>query len=135
VDAARRAADRLKTAADANEQVTIAIGGPGGASAVPLPPSAVVLLREVLEAMASRTPVSLIPQAAELTTQEAADFLNVSRPHLIAQLKAGKLPFRKVGSHRRIRFVDLAEYDRASRAEHKNALLDLSEEAKRLGLE
>jgi excisionase family DNA binding protein len=85
--------------------------------------------------MANRTPVSLIPSDAELTTQEAADFLNVSRPYLVAQLKAEKLNYRKVGSHRRIRFADLLKYDSKCREIRESAIADLNAEAKRLGLE
>ncbi|RSB81303.1 helix-turn-helix domain-containing protein [Rhizobium pisi] len=85
--------------------------------------------------MANRTPMSLIPYDAELTTQQAADYLNVSRPHLVRQLEANRLPYRKVGSHRRVRFADLIEYERACKQEQKNALGELNAEARRLGLE
>jgi len=133
---AREAADRLKAVAEANESVKITVDGKGDNKIiVPLPARAVALIYEVLEAMANRTPMSLIPHEAELTTQQAADYLNVSRPYLIRQLEAGKLEFRKVGSHRRVRFADLIEYERACREDQKKALIDLNEEAKRLELE
>lgn len=133
---ARKAADKLKTVAEANEGVKITVDGKGDKKIiVPLPARAVALIYEVLEAMANRTPMSLIPHDAELTTQQAADYLNVSRPHLIRQLEANKLQYRKVGSHRRVRFADLIEYERACRREQKQALVDLNEEAERLGLE
>ena len=133
---ARKAADKLKAVAEANEDVKITLAGKEDKQiVVPLPARAVALIYEVLEAMATRTPMSLIPHDAELTTQQAADYLNVSRPHLIRQLEANKLPYRKVGSHRRVRFADLIEYERASKQEQKNALAELNAEAKRLGLE
>ncbi|WP_164879671.1 excisionase family DNA-binding protein [Afifella aestuarii] len=133
---ARTAADRLKAIAEAHQSVKITVdGGAGQKVIVPLPARAVALIHEVLEAMASRTPVSLIPHEAELTTQQAADYLNVSRPYLVRQLEAGKLAFRKVGRHRRVRFADLIAYERACRDVQKNALRDLGEEAKRLRLE
>lgn len=133
---ARTAADRLKAVAEANESIKITVDGKEDDKIiVPLPARAVALIYEVLEAMANRTPMSLMPHDAELTTQQAADYLNISRPHLIRQLEAGKLQFRKVGSHRRIRFADLVAYERACREDQKKALVDLNEEAKRLGLE
>jgi len=132
---ARQAADRLKAVAEANESVKITVGKEDDKIIVPLPARAVALIYEVLEAMANRTPMSLIPHEAELTTQQAADYLNVSRPYLIRQLEAGKLQYRKVGSHRRVRFADLIDYERNCREEQKKALVDLNEEAKRLGLE
>ena len=133
---ARTAADRLKAVAQANESIKITVDGKeDNKVVVPLPARAVALIYEVLEAMANRTPMSLIPYAAELTTQQAADYLNVSRPYLVRQLEAGKLEFRKVGSHRIIRFADLVAYERACGEDQKRALHDLHEEAKRLGLE
>lgn len=133
---ARKAADLLRTVAEANEGVKITVDGKEDSKIiVPLPARAVAFIYEVLEAMANRTPMSLIPHDAELTTQQAADYLNVSRPHFIRQLEANKLEYRKVGSHRRIRFADLIEYEKACRHEQKRALVDLNDEARRLGLE
>lgn len=133
---ARKAADKLKAVAEANEDVQITLAAKEDKKIiVPLPARAVGLIYEVLEAMANRTPMSLIPYDAELTTQQAADYLNVSRPHLIRQLEANRLPYRKVGSHRRVRFADLIEYERACKQEQKDALAELNAEAKRLGLE
>lgn len=77
---------------------------------VNLPASAVKLLVDLLSAMAGGNAVSLIPIQAELTTQQAADLINVSRPFLIKQLEKGTIPFRKVGTHRRILFEDLMRY-------------------------
>lgn len=133
---AKTAAERLKAVAEANEAINITVDGKRDSKViVPLPARAVALIYEVLEAMANRTPMSLIPHEAELTTQQAADYLNVSRPYLIRQLEAGRLNYRKVGSHRRIKFADLIQYEKASIQEQKKALADMNEEAKRLGLE
>ena len=68
----------------------------------------------VLTAMAERKPISLIPPTAELTTQQAADFLNMSRPHLVELLENKQIPHRMVGVHRRIRLSDLQAFKEAS---------------------
>ncbi|WP_343683370.1 excisionase family DNA-binding protein [Asticcacaulis sp.] len=133
---ARQAADRLKAVAEAGESIRIIVDGETDHRViVPLPARAVALIHQVLVAMADQTPMSLIPHAAELTTQQAADYLNVSRPYLVRQLDSGKLPFRKVGSHRRVGFADLVAYERACRETQKAALAELDREARRLGLE
>lgn len=85
---------------------------------VELPTSALRLLVDILSELAEGNAVKVVPIHAELTTQEAADMLNVSRPHLVKLLENGALAFRKTGKHRRIRFADLmvfkTEQDRAS---------------------
>lgn len=129
---ARTAADRLKAVANAGQPVKVTVDG---SVIVPLPARAVALIQEILEAMANRTPVSLIPYDADLTTQQAADYLNVSRPYLIKQIDAGQLPVRMVGTHRRIRFADLVSFDQASRERQSRALADLHGEEVRLGLD
>ncbi len=75
-----------------------------------IPAAAYRLLVDALTQMAQGNAVSLVPIHAELTTQEAADLLNVSRPYLIKQIELGKIPHHKVGKHRRIHFNDLIVY-------------------------
>ena len=88
----------------------------------PLPPPAFRLLVEVLSQMARGHVVAVTPIQADLTTQQAAELLGVSRPHLVKLLETGRLPFRKVGAHRRVAFADLATYragaEAQQRAEH-----------------
>ena len=101
---------------------------------VELPTSALRLLVDILSELAEGNAVKVVPIHAELTTQEAADMLNVSRPHLVKLLEGGALPFHKTGKHRRIRFADLmgfkAEQDRAS----AQAMEELAKQAQELQL-
>ncbi len=90
---------------------------------IELPPGAVLLLMDILEAMAAGQGVTLIPENAELTTVQAADVLNVSRPFLIKLLEEKALPCRKVGAHRRIRMEDVMAYKARIDAD-REAVLD-----------
>ena len=78
--------------------------------------------------------MTLIPVHAELTTQQAADILNVSRPFLIEQLEKGVIPYRKVGTHRRVMFEDLMEYKQTMDHNRLKALEELSVIDQELGL-
>jgi len=102
---------------------------------VPLPARLVAVMVTVLESMAERIPISLIPHEAEITTQQAADFLNVSRPYLIGLLDQGLIEHRMVGTHRRIRYSDLLKYEAQSRRDRRAAIEAMVAESKRLGLE
>ena len=96
---------------------------------IELPAGAVELLMHVLEAMAAGQGVTLIPQSAELTTVQAADVLNVSRPFLIKLLDQKAIPHRKVGKHRRIRMEDVMAYKNAIDREREQVLEQLTREA------
>lgn len=82
----------------------------------------------------AKSNVTIIPCHAELTTQEAADFLNISRPYLIQLLEKGKIPFKKVGRHRRILFEDLMKYKEYSKAAGRKIREQLTGEAQDLGI-
>lgn len=99
-----------------------------------LPRQALALLRDVLSEMAQGNAVTIVPTHAELTTQEAANILNVSRPYLIKLLEESKIPYHKVNKHRRIRFEALMEYKRQRDAESAAALDELSKQAQELDM-
>ncbi len=96
---------------------------------IELPAGAVALLIEILDAMAAGRGVTIIPENAELTTAEAAEVLNVSRPFLIGLLEQGQIKFRKVGSHRRIRMEDVMDYKEKVDTERDGILAELVADA------
>lgn len=104
------------------------------AQTVIVPRHAFELFLEILGQMANGNAVTIVPVHAELTTQEAAGYLNVSRPYLVKLLESGALPFRKVGTHRRILFEDLMAY-RKKDADYRREVMDeLAAEAEKHGL-
>ncbi len=102
--------------------------------AIELPTSAVRLLVDILAELAEGNAVKVIPVHAEVTTQEAADLLNVSRPHVVKLLETGELPFHKTGKHRRIRFAELMAYKAKRDAHSKAAMVELAKQAQELGM-
>ena len=130
--------DEIACAAQAVTALAHARGGNGvlaihheDGEPVRLAPAIADLVIDLLGGVASGHTVALVPTGAMLTTQQAADILSVSRPHLSKLLKSGKIPFVLVGAHRRVRRTDLMAYiDRRDAARHA-ALDDLA----RLGQE
>ncbi len=99
--------------------------GPGGFE-IELPESVFQALCQVIYYMLRGQAVSIIPVNKEITTQEAADFLNVSRPFLIKLLEQGEIPFVKVGTHRRIRFSHILEYKKRRDEIRKKGLAEIT---------
>lgn len=100
-----------------------------------LPAFAVQILARVLTEVARGTPVTLVPRQAELTTHQAAALLHVSRPFLIKLLDEGKIPHRRVGSHRRIRRDDLRTYLEREKAARRETLRELAAYDQEIGLD
>ena len=106
--------------------------GPDG-ELLPLPESARTLMCRVVHLLAEGRAVAIVALEQELTTQEAADLLNVSRPYLVRLLDRGDIPSTRTGTHRRVRFEDLMAYKRRRDAERRAGLRELTQLSQALG--
>jgi excisionase family DNA binding protein len=131
---ARSSGQLLSPFARRNRSLTLRVTDAGQEQPIELPAGAVAMLMEILEAMAAGRGVTVIPENAELTTFEAAEVLNVSRPFLIKLLDEKKIPFRKVGKHRRIRMEDVMAYKGVIDAERQSVLDELASDAQEQGM-
>ena len=101
---------------------------------VKIPVSAFKFLNTIMQHMAQGKAISIIPSSAEITTQQAAEMLNMSRPHVVKLLEDGELPFHKVGTHRRIKLKDLEKYRARMEKEREEALTELARQAQELDM-
>ncbi len=101
---------------------------------VELPEAVYSALHQVVHLLAQGRAVAIIPYSKMLTTQQAAELLNVSRPYLVSLLEAGKIPFQRVGTHRRIRFNDLLQYRTRRDEERRQKLAHVTRLSQKLGL-
>lgn len=106
-----------------SEEVDIEIIGSNDKLELPL--SVLRLLEDILKNMSEGKIVSIVPLATELTTQKAAEILGCSRPFLVNLLEEGKIPFTKVGKHRRIMFKDVMQYKAKMKAVQKQHLIEM----------
>jgi excisionase family DNA binding protein len=132
---ARIAAESSRSLARINanrkrQNVTVRIQSDGdGEESVIIPQAAFRMLMDILTEMSRGNAVTFMPIHAELTTQQAADILNVSRPFLVKLLEEKTIPFKMVGSHRRVRFDDLVRYKRNIDQARQRTLEELAAQA------
>lgn len=134
---ARESSQRLRRVVRANRPLRFtAVNGKtdGKDETVEIPASAADLLLRLLNQMAQGNAVTLIPIHAELTTQQAADILGVSRPFVVKEIEEQRLPARKVGTRRRVMFGDLMSYKQRSDESRRQALDRLAALDEELGL-
>src|SRR5258708_20983086 len=129
---ARESGRRLSAYRGRKLRVEIPANGQA-AEFVTLPPAAVDLLVRILSEMAAGNSLTLIPLHAELPPREAASVLNVSPPFLISLLETGKIAFRKVGSHRRVRADDLLAFKRKSEEHRERSMDELARLSQEIG--
>ena len=108
--------------------------GMGRDVSVRVPFEAFQLFMAILGQMANRNAVTLVPVHAELTTQQAADLLNVSRPHLVQLLEDRRIPSRRVGAHRRVRAEDVLAFRVREQKRRSSVVNELAAEAQKHGL-
>ncbi|AFY35928.1 helix-turn-helix domain-containing protein [Calothrix sp. PCC 7507] len=94
---------------------------------ITIPESVYQVLRKVVHAMASGHAITVVTQQPEMTTQQAANYLNVSRPYLIKLLEQGEIPYITVGSHRRVIFEDLKKYKQQRDTERQQGLQEMTQ--------
>lgn len=136
VEMARAAQRCIMEALDHSRAAAITLTTTDGSHpSVALPPTALRLIGQLLGAMSEGRPITLMPAKQEFSTVEAANFLNVSRPFVIKEIEQGRLPYRKVGSHRRVAFEDLVAYAREMRKRQDAALERIADNARELGLD
>lgn len=131
---AQEALRLLRSVKRRSKLVRVVTGKEGQEVAVQVPREAFELFTQILAQMANGNAVTLVPVHAELTTQQAADMLNVSRPFVVRLLDEGSIPFRMVGTHRRVRAEDVIAYRQQSYEESKKALDELTKIAQDEGL-
>ncbi len=128
---ALRLVDEALTENATDDPVTLTVGG--AAEKVVVPKTVVALLSRILANLANGEGVAVIPVDRELSTQKAADMLNVSRPFLIRLLDEGRIDFRLVGTHRRVKAASLLRYLSQDEIERRSAADELSRMTKELG--
>jgi len=117
-----------------NKDEVIKLSFQGSDEVVTIPLKALQLLNSIINNMAQGKSIALMPTDAEVSTQQAAEILNVSRPHVIKLLEKGEIPHKKVGSHRRILLQDILKYESNFKSSRRKKLNALAKEAQQLNL-
>jgi len=117
-----------------SKPVEVEIEIAGEKTHIKIPASVLGYLNTIIEHMAEGKGVSVISSDTELSTQQAAEMLNVSRPYIVKLLEEGKIPFHKVGTHRRIKLKDMQAYQRAYEKQQDEALGELAKQAQELDM-
>lgn len=134
IEAAKQSSRMLSKYADADRvQLTLRANN-GATEDLVLPGQVMQLLLDIVSEMAKGNAISLVPIHHELSTQEAANLLNVSRPHLVSLLEKGELPHRKVGAHRRVLASDVLAYKENLLAQRNQALDELTALSQEMGM-
>lgn len=136
VDLAREALVRMRPVLDdasraGEAPVTLAVAD--GAEAIVIPKSVLELLVRVLGSLSAGEGITVVPAHAELTTQQAADLLNVSRPYLVKLLSDGLIDYRTVGTHRRVRAQSLVEFMKADDVRRRDVASELTRLTEEIG--
>ena len=123
----------LRAVVNGADPIEIELRGKEGKQTARIPMPAVRLLMLILDEMSQGRSVNVVPIHAEITTQEAADMLNISRPSLIRLLEEEKIPFTRVNKHRRIRVEEVVRYKQHLRTEHAEAMEALADLNREMG--
>ena len=123
---------------DTSLSVPVRLVRPNGevsSTTIELPVLAVRLIVDVLTELSKGNAVTVAPVQAEVTSQQAADILNVSRPYLMKLLNEGEIPYKRVGNRRKISLVELLDYQRRDDEYRRDIARQLTQEAQHIGLE
>ncbi|HEX6746124.1 MAG TPA: helix-turn-helix domain-containing protein [Longimicrobium sp.] len=134
VRVARESASRLGRMKRRGSIVTFVVTRGADKGEFSIPGQVFDMLVLIIDEVADGNSVAVAPLDRELSTQKAADFLNVSRPYLVKLLESGKMPFRKVGTHRRVRYADVLRYRARLEADAEHAYSELVSLSQDLGL-
>lgn len=129
---ARESVEKLRRASKNGKAIQISLKP--NQQSLHIPEKAMKLLIAILNNMADGKDTAVVSADNYVSTQEAADYLKISRPHIVRMLEAGDIPFIKVGTHRRVKFSDLVAFDKKMRRLQTKGLRILAQEAQRLGL-
>jgi len=133
-EAFRQIKQLLAEVEDFPEAAQVCIQVAGATVSVPLPAALVQQVAEMLRHLAEGSAVSIVPLHSTLTTQQAADLLNVSRPYLVRVLEDGKIPFTKAGTHRRVTYRDVLSFKEAQSRDAETAMQELADQAQELDM-